>query len=72
MKLLTSLVAWKQWVKEEEGCFAEVTHSPPRKYPCYAYMELESWGQETLRPIYLYQHDVDAMAMALLSMAQKM
>lgn len=72
MKFLTSLTAWKQWVKEEEGRFAEVTHPPPKMYPCYAYMELESWGQETLRANYLYQHDVDAMAMALLSMSQKM
>ena len=72
MKLLTSLAAWKQWVKEEEGRFAQATHTLPRKYPCYAYMELESWGQETLRPNYSYQHDVDTMAVALLSMAQKM
>jgi len=36
------------------------------------YMELESWGQETLRPVYLYQHDLDAMAIELLAMAQKM
>jgi len=72
MKLLTSLAAWKQWVKAEEGRFAETTHTAPKMYPCYAYMELESWGQETLRSNYLYQHDVDAMAMALLTMSQKM
>jgi len=35
-------------------------------------MELESWGQETLRPVYLYQHDVDAMSIELVSAAQKM
>jgi hypothetical protein len=72
MKLLIGLAAWKQWIKEEEGRFAEITHTPPKMYPCYAYMELESWGQESLRPNYLYQHDVDAMAGALLSMSQKM
>lgn len=71
MKLLISPTAWKQWIKEEEGRFADTVHSPPDKYPCYAYMELESWGQETLRPIYLYQHDVDAMAVELMALSQK-
>jgi hypothetical protein len=35
-------------------------------------MQLESWGQETLRPVYLYQKDIDAMALDLLAMSQKM
>ena len=72
MKLLTSPVTWKQWIKAEEGRFADSQHPAPKKYPCFAYMELESWGQETLRPLYLYQHDVDAMAIELLSRAQEM
>ena len=72
MKLLTGLKSWQQWIKEEQGRFADALHAQPKKYPCYGYMELESWGQETLRPIYLYQHDLDAMALELLSMAQKM
>jgi hypothetical protein len=72
MKLLVSLAAWKQWIKDEEGRFAEVNHAPPKKYPCYAYMELESWGQETLRSNYLYPQDLEAMALELLSASQKM
>ena len=72
MKLLTSQASWKQWIKEEEGRFADVEHPPPKKFPCFAYMQLESWGQETLRPVYLYQHDLDAMSIELMSMAQKM
>ncbi|MDP2368786.1 hypothetical protein [Rhodoferax sp.] len=72
MKLLTSPASWKQWIKEEEGRFADSQHPAPKKYPCYGYMELVSWGQETLRPLYLYQHDVDAMSIELLSRAQAM
>lgn len=72
MKLLTSPGSWTKWIKDEEGRFADTQHPAPKKYPCYAYMELESWGQETLRPIYLYQHDVDAMSIELVSAAQKM
>lgn len=72
MKLLTSPASWTKWIKEEEGRFADVHHPAPRKYPCYAYMELVSWGQETLRPLYLYQHDVDAMSIELMSAAQRM
>ena len=65
MKLLTNTASWKQWNKEEEGRFADVEHPQTKKYPCFGYMQLESWGQETLRPIYLYQKDIDAMAMEL-------
>ena len=43
-----------------------------KKYPCYAYMELESWGQETLRSNYLYPQDLESMALELLSASQKM
>ena len=72
MKLLTSPAVWRQWIKEEQGRFANAQHPQPKKYPCFAYMELESWGKETLRPVYLYQHDLDAMAIELMAMAQKM
>ena len=72
MKLLANAASWKQWIKEEEGRFADVAHPPPKRYPCYGYMQLESWGQETQRPVYLYQHDVDAMAIELIATAQKM
>ena len=64
--------SWTKWIKDEERRFADTQHPLPKKYPCYAYMELESWGQETLRPVYLYQHDVDAMSIELVSAAQKM
>ncbi len=71
MKLLISQTSWSQWVREEEGRFADAKHEPPKKYPCFGYMELESWGEETLRPVYLYQHDLDAMSLELMAMAQK-
>jgi hypothetical protein len=64
--------SWKQWIKDEEGKFAQIEHPQPKKYPCFAYMQLESWRQEALRPVYLYQKDVDAMSVELLAMAQKM
>ena len=72
MKLLTSAISWAKWIKEEEGRFADVEHPAPKKFPCFGYMQLESWGQETLRPVYLYQHDLDAMSIELMAMAQKM
>lgn len=71
MKLLTNQASWKQWIKAEEGRFADARHPPPDRFPCFGYMELESWGQETLRPVYLYQHDVDAMSVELLAAAQR-
>ena len=72
MKLLTSQMSWKLWIQAEEGRFSDAQHPPPGKYPCFAYLALESWGQETQRAVYLYQHDVEAMALELLAMAQKM
>ncbi|MDO8767594.1 MAG: hypothetical protein Q7K57_02595 [Burkholderiaceae bacterium] len=42
MKLLTSPTSWTQWIKEEEGRFADALHLQPTKYPCFGYMELES------------------------------
>jgi hypothetical protein len=38
MKLLSSVSAWRQWVKDEEGRFADKFHPQPTEYPCYAYM----------------------------------
>ena len=72
MKLLTSPTSWKLWIQAEEGRFSDAQHPPPGKYPCFAYLALESWGQETQRAVYLYQHDVEAMALELLARAQKM
>ncbi len=70
MKLLSSLSAWRQWVKDEEGRFADKFHPQPTEYPCYAYMVLESWGQETQTAVYLYQHQIEEMALALKAAAQ--
>jgi hypothetical protein len=67
MKLLTNRTTWLQWIKEEEGRFADTQHPEPKKYPCFGYMELVSWGQETLKPIYLYQHDLESMAIDLIT-----
>lgn len=70
MKLLTSTSSWRQWVKEEEGRFADAVHPKPTEYPCFGYMVLESWGQETLKPVYLYQKQVDEMSLAMKAAAQ--
>lgn len=72
MKLLTNISAWRQWVKDEEGRFADTSHPPPTKYPCFAYMVLESWGQETQTAVYLYRHQIDEMSMALLAATRQM
>lgn len=45
--------------------------SLPKSAPCYGFMELESWGQENLRPHNLYWHDLDAKALELMVSAQK-
>lgn len=70
MKLLTNVSAWRQWIKDEEGRFADKVHPQPTQYPCFAYMQLESWGQETQTAVYLYQHQVDEMSLALLAAAR--
>jgi hypothetical protein len=72
MKLLTSHASWMVWIKDEEGRFSDVQHPPPKKYPCFGYFQLESWSQESQRPIYLYQYDLDSMSIELMSIAQKM
>lgn len=72
MKLLTSSASWKLWIQEKEGRFSQVQHPQPGMYPCFAYLELESWARQTQRPVYLYQHDVESMAVEILTMAQKM
>jgi len=71
MKLLTNLATWRQWIKDEEGRFATHTHPQPTRYPCFAYMQLESWGQETQIAVYLYQHQVDEMSLALLAASRQ-
>jgi len=72
MKLLTNTSAWRQWVKDEEGRFADKVHPQPTQYPCFAYMVLESWGQETQSAVYLYRHQVEEMALALLAATREM
>jgi hypothetical protein len=72
MRLLTSPTGWRQWIKDEEGRFADTIHPPPTKYPCFAYMVLESWGQETQTAVYLYKHQIDEMSMALLAATWQM
>ncbi len=72
MKLLTNLATWRQWIKDEDGRFADRSHPQPTQYPCFAYMQLESWGQETQTVVYLYQHQVDEMALALLAASRQM
>ena len=71
MKMLTSSTALKKWLQSEVGRFNEHDYPPPLRYSCFAYMELESWGQETLRPIYLYEADIDAMSIELLAASQR-
>jgi hypothetical protein len=67
MKLLINPSGWRQWIKDEEGRFADTSHPQPTKYPCFAYMVLESWGQETQTAVYLYKHQIDEMSLALLA-----
>ena len=71
MKLLTNLATWRQWIKDEDGRFADRSHPQPTQYPCFAYMQLESWGQETQTAMYLYQHQVDEMSLALLAASRQ-
>lgn len=71
MKLLTTNAQWKKWLKDEIGVFADQVCPAPLRFPCYAYTELESWGQETLRPLYLYQKDIEGMAIELVVASQK-
>jgi len=67
VKSLTNRASWLQWIRAEEGRFADVQHPEPKKYPCFGYMESLSWGKESLRPIYLYRHDLESMTMDLLA-----
>jgi hypothetical protein len=66
MKLLTGQQSWRQWLKDEGGRFSTVEHPEPKKYPCYGYLQLLSWREETLRPVYLYQHDLETMTLELM------
>ena len=72
MKLLRSRESWAQWIKSEEGRLADYEHPAPKKYPCFSYMEVVSWAQCTQRPVYIYQHDLDAMSIELIAASQRM
>jgi hypothetical protein len=72
MKLLRSRESWAQWIKGEDGRFADTEHPVPKKFPCYGYMEVVSWAQTSQRPVYLYAHDLDAMSIELIAAAQRM
>jgi hypothetical protein len=72
MKMLTNISGWRKWIREEEGRFADTSHPQPTRYPCFAYLQLESWGQETQTTVYLYQEQVDEMSMALLAATRQM
>lgn len=65
MKLIKTQLEWQQWFQDEVGRFAAEPVEPPIHYPCFAYTTLESWGQETLKAVYLYRHDVEEMAFKL-------
>jgi hypothetical protein len=70
MKLLTGQSSWRQWIKEKEGRFADVRHPEPKRHLCFGYKEFVRGcgvGEESLRSIYLYQHDIEAMALDLIS-----
>lgn len=51
---MTNHPSWQQWVRCEERRFTDLKHLAPKRYPCYAYMALDSRAQQTLRPLYLY------------------
>ena len=70
MKLLPNTAAWKQWVQREDGQSGYLDHSKPGRFPCYAYMEVQSRALGTVQPVYLYQHDLDAMGLELMAFAQ--
>jgi len=72
MKLLTSNQSWQQWVRSEESRFTDLQYPVPKRYPCYAFMEIDSRVQQSLRPVYLYQAELEAMALELMATAQRM
>jgi len=51
---------------------ADYEHPAPQKYPCFSYMEIVSWAQCSQRPVYIYQHDLDAMSIELIAASLKM
>ena len=67
MKLLENTSAWRQWTGEELGRFNGLKVDEPKAYPCFGYMELDSWREETLRPKYLYRATIDNMSLELMA-----
>jgi hypothetical protein len=67
MKMISNAKGWKSWIEEEGGRFSSTDYAPPKSYPCFAYMKLESWREEKLEPVYLYKHTLDEMSMQLLA-----
>ena len=72
MKLLRNRESWAKWIKSEDGRLADIEHPAPKKFPCYGYMEVMNWAQVSQRPVYLYQHDLDAMSIDLIAASQRM
>ena len=41
-------------------------HAPPKRFPCWSKAAVDDWRQQTLTPLYFYDHDLANMQDALL------
>lgn len=68
MQLLKNKKAWNTWKSSEMSDQGGVLE--PRKYPCYAYTSVRSFGYEEYAEHYLYLEEVETMYLKLSSHAK--
>jgi len=59
MKLLKNKKEWRKW-KREEGLEDDEAQVPDQ-FPCYAYIVVTSWMNETVKALYKSEKDISEM-----------
>lgn len=70
IKFLSSESVWAIWLQTELGQVESLVQTPPKRFPCYGYMVLDSWVFHSQHPEYLYLEHLENMALQIVAAAQ--
>jgi hypothetical protein len=66
MVFLKNKRAWTKWIVNQGMDNQDPEPRKPKKFPCFAYATVQSFGFEELKENYLYLDDVNNMLVMLL------